>query len=106
MLKLTFVLEDDKDKTVIQMTEPAATEETMALSYDDFDSFGYLPFDALKRLLKGTGYHDYSISKYLLDGAISTCCNELQREEGIALIKEVLKDYGIYDKVVEEEKEN
>lgn len=103
MLKLTFVLELDKDKTVIQMKEPEAIEDTMALNYDDFDSFGYLPFDGFKRLLKGTGYHDYSISKYLLDGAISTCCNDLQREEAIAVIKEVLKDYGIYDKVVEEE---
>ena len=105
MVKLTFVLEDDRDKTVIQMKEPAVTGDTMALTYDDFDSFGYLPLDAFKRLLKGAGYHDYSISKYLLDGAISTCCNDLHREEGIAIIKEVLRDYGIYDKVVEEEEE-
>jgi len=105
MLKLTFVLENDRDKTVVQMKEPNATEDTMALTYDDFDSFGYLPFDGFKRLLKGAGYNDYSIGKYLLDGAISTCCNELNREEGIAVIKEVLRDYGIYDEIVEE-KEN
>lgn len=95
MLKLTFVWEDDKNKTVMQVKEPNATEDSMPLTHDCLEGYGYLAFDTFKNLLKGVGYADSTISKYLLEGALDYCYDNLPEKNADELVNNMLEDFGI-----------
>lgn len=95
MLKLTFIWEDDKNKTVMQVKEPKATEDSIPLTHDYLVGYGYLAFDTFKNLLKGMGYANSTIGRYLLDGALDYCYDNLPEKDADELVDNTLKDFGI-----------